>query len=192
MEKFDLYRDIASRTGGDIYIGVVGPVRTGKSTFIKKFMEALVLPKIDDPNRKMRVVDELPQSADGKTIMTTQPKFVPDQAVRVDLQEGLGVNVRLIDCVGYIVEDAVGYTEGEKSRQVRTPWSDEEMSFEEAAEFGTRKVINDHSTIGIIVTTDGSVTGIGRDGYRDPERRVIEEMSALGKPFVILDRKSVV
>ena len=186
MEKFDLYRDIASRTGGDIYIGVVGPVRTGKSTFIKKFMEALVLPKIDDPNRKMRVVDELPQSADGKTIMTTQPKFVPDQAVRVDLQEGLGVNVRLIDCVGYIVEDAVGYTEGEKSRQVRTPWSDEEMSFEEAAEFGTRKVINDHSTIGIIVTTDGSVTGIGRDGYRDPERRVIEEMSALGKPFVIL------
>lgn len=108
MEKFDLYRDIASRTGGDIYIGVVGPVRTGKSTFIKKFMEALVLPKIDDPNRKMRVVDELPQSADGKTIMTTQPKFVPDQAVRVDLQEGLGVNVRLIDCVGYIVEDAVG------------------------------------------------------------------------------------
>lgn len=186
MEKFDLYRDIATRTGGDIYIGVVGPVRTGKSTFIKKFMESLVLPKIDDANHKMRVIDELPQSADGKTIMTTQPKFVPDQAVRVDLQEGLGVNVRLIDCVGYIVGDAVGYTEGDKTRLVRTPWSDEEMTFEDAAEFGTRKVIKDHSTIGIIVTTDGSITGIGRDGYRDPERRVIEEMSALGKPFVIL------
>ena len=186
MEQFDLYRDIAARTGGDVYIGVVGPVRTGKSTFIKNFMQTLILPRIEDENRRMRVTDELPQSGDGKTIMTTQPKFVPESSVRVDLQEGAGVNVRLIDCVGYPVEDAMGYTEGERTRLVTTPWSEEEMTFEQAAELGTRKVICDHSTIGVIITTDGSITGIDRESYRAPEKRVIEEMRALGKPFTVI------
>ena len=186
MEQFDLYRDIAARTGGDVYIGVVGPVRTGKSTFIKNFMQTLILSRIEDENRRMRVTDELPQSGDGKTIMTTQPKFVPESSVRVDLQEGAGVNVRLIDCVGYPVEDAMGYTEGERTRLVTTPWSEEEMTFEQAAELGTRKVICDHSTIGVIITTDGSITGIDRESYRAPEKRVIEEMRALGKPFTVI------
>ena len=186
MEQFDLYRDIAARTGGDVYIGVVGPVRTGKSTFIKNFMQTLILPRIEDENRRMRVTDELPQSGDGKTIMTTQPKFVPESSVRVELSEGAGVNVRLIDCVGYPVDEAMGYTEGERTRLVTTPWSEEEMTFEQAAELGTQKVICDHSTIGVIVTTDGSITGIGRENYRAPEKRVIEEMRALGKPFAVI------
>lgn len=186
MEQFDLYRDIAARTGGDVYIGVVGPVRTGKSTFIKNFMQTLILPRIEDENRRMRVTDELPQSGDGKTIMTTQPKFVPESSVRVELSEGAGVNVRLIDCVGYPVDEAMGYTEGERTRLVTTPWSEDEMTFEQAAELGTQKVICDHSTIGVIVTTDGSITGIGRESYRAPEKRVIEEMRALGKPFAVI------
>ena len=186
MEKFDLYRDIAARTGGDVYIGVVGPVRTGKSTFIKNFMQSLVLPRIEDEARKARIVDELPQSADGRTIMTTQPKFVPEAAVGVQFSQGISARVRLIDCVGYPVDEAMGYTEGEKSRLVHTPWSDEEMTFEQAAEIGTRKVIKDHSTVGVIVTTDGSITGIPRSSYRAPEKRVVEEMRALGKPFAVL------
>ena len=186
MEQFDLYQDIATRTGGDIYIGVVGPVRTGKSTFITKFMQTLVLPNMQDEHRKQRMIDELPQSADGKTVMTTQPKFVPDGGVRVSLGEGLEANVRLIDCVGYPCDGAQGFKEGEKSRLVSTPWSEEEMPFEQAAELGTQKVIHDHSTIGIVVTTDGSITDLPRSEYEQAEQRVIREMQQLGKPFVIV------
>ena len=186
MQQFDLYRDISMRTGGDIYIGVVGPVRTGKSTFITKFMQALVLPSIKDANRKKRVTDELPQSADGKTVMTTQPKFVPDEAQTVDLGDKLRARVRLIDCVGYLVDSAEGHTEDGKPRLVDTPWSKEKMSFEQAAEFGTRKVMTDHSTIGIVVTTDGSVTELPRKSYEKAEERIIVEMKELGKPFVVV------
>lgn len=186
MEKFDLYQDIATRTNGDIYIGVVGPVRTGKSTFISKFMQSLVLPRIEDVNRKQRIIDELPQSADGKTIMTTQPKFVPDGGVKVNLGEGVETNIRLIDCVGYPFEGAKGFSEGEKARRVKTPWQDEEMSFLEAAELGTNKVITDHSTIGILVTTDGSITDIERKEYVQSEERVAHELQALNKPYVIV------
>ena len=186
MQQFDLYRDISMRTGGDIYIGVVGPVRTGKSTFITKFMQALVLPSIKDANRKKRVTDELPQSADGKTVMTTQPKFVPDEAQTVDLGDKLRARVRLIDCVGYLVDSAEGHTEDGKPRLVDTPWSKEKMPFEQAAEFGTRKVMTDHSTIGIVVTTDGSVTELPRKSYEKAEERIIVEMKELGKPFVVV------
>lgn len=186
MEKFDLYQDIATRTNGDIYIGVVGPVRVGKSSFITKFMQTIVLPSIDDMPRKQRILDELPQSADGKTIMTTQPKFVPDGGVKAKLGEGLNPNIRLVDCVGYPVRDAKGFDEGEKTRLVTTPWTEEEIPFEQAAEIGTRKVIQDHSTIGVVVTTDGSITGIKRENYVDSEERVVREMQELGKPFVVL------
>lgn len=186
MQQFDLYRDISMRTGGDIYIGVVGPVRTGKSTFITKFMQTLVLPTIKDAHRKKRVTDELPQSADGKTIMTTQPKFVPDEAQTVDLGDNLRAKVRLIDCVGYLVGSAEGHTEDGKPRLVDTPWSDEKMPFEKAAEFGTRKVMTDHSTIGIVVTSDGSVTELPRKAYESAEERIVNEMKELGKPFVIV------
>lgn len=186
MEQFDLYQDIANRTGGDIYIGVVGPVRTGKSTFITRFMQTLVLPNLPDDAHKQRVTDELPQSADGKTVMTTQPKFVPDGGVRVSLGEGLEADVRLIDCVGYPCEGAQGFAEGERARMVSTPWSEEEMPFDRAAELGTRKVIQDHSTIGIVVVTDGSITDLDRESYTAAEQRVIREMQELGKPFVIV------
>ena len=186
MQQFDLYRDISMRTGGDIYIGVVGPVRTGKSTFITKFMQTLVLPTIKDAHRKKRVTDELPQSADGKTVMTTQPKFVPDEAQTVDLGDKLRARVRLIDCVGYLVDSAEGHTEDGKPRLVDTPWSKEKMPFEQAAEFGTRKVMTDHSTIGIVVTTDGSVTELPRKSYEKAEERIIVEMKELGKPFVVV------
>lgn len=186
MEQFDLYQDIAARTGGDIYLGVVGPVRTGKSTFISKFMQTMVLPAMSDEHRKQRMIDELPQSADGKTVMTTQPKFVPDGGVRVSLGEGLEANVRLIDCVGYPFEGAQGFAEGEKSRLVTTPWSEEEMPFEQAAELGTSKVIRDHSTIGIVVTTDGSITDLPRGGYVAAEKRVVSEMREMDKPFVVI------
>lgn len=186
MDKFDLYQDIATRTGGDIYLGVVGPVRTGKSTFITKFMETLVLPNIADKHRLQRVVDEMPQSADGKTIMTTQPKFVPDDGVKVTMQENLNFNVRLIDCVGYLVDGAVGHREGDKPRLVRTPWDDEEIPFEQAAQIGTDKVIKDHSTIGVVLTTDGSITDIPRSGYIEAEERVVKELEQIGKPFVIV------
>ncbi len=185
MLNYNIYDDIAARTGGDIYIGVVGPVRTGKSTFIKKFMELLVLDKITDENKLKRMLDELPQSADGKTIMTTEPKFVPNEAASV-VFEKTSANIRLIDCVGYMIPDALGHSEGEKPRLVRTPWSDEEMPFQQAAEIGTKKVICDHSTVGILVTTDGSITDIGRSKYVESEERVVNELRSCGKPFVIV------
>lgn len=181
MDSYNLYQDIAERTNGDIYIGVVGPVRTGKSTFIKRFMDKLVLPHMDDITRKARVIDELPQSADGKIVMTTQPKFVPDGGVKIDIAENIGVNVRLIDCVGYLIAGVEG-----ESRMVRTPWSDKEMTFEEAAELGTRKVMLEHSTIGVLVTTDGSVTGFERNAYQPAEERIAQELSNYSKPFAIV------
>ncbi len=182
----DIYRDIAQRTGGDIYIGVVGPVRTGKSTFIKQFMETLVIPNITEDARRERATDELPQSAGGKTIMTTEPKFVPEQAVRITLSEGAECAVRLIDCVGYIVPSSLGYIEEEAPRMVKTPWFDEAVPFNMAAELGTQKVIAEHSTVGLVVTTDGSVTDIPREEYAIAEERVISELQHLGKPFIVL------
>lgn len=184
--KIDLYKDIATRTGGDIYIGVVGPVRSGKSTFIKRFMESLVLPNIESEFRRERAIDELPQSAAGKTIMTTEPKFIPEEAIRIEVEAGTGFNVRMIDCVGYIVPSAIGYIENEQPRMVDTPWFDQEIPFNMAAEVGTRKVITEHSTVGIVVTTDGSISDIPREEYEEAEERVIEELTALGKPFVVL------
>ena len=171
MENFDIYRDISGRTGGDIYVGVVGPVRTGKSTFIKKFMENVVLDNITDINVRTRAVDELPQSADGRTIMTSQPKFVPNEAVSVSFGEGVNANVRLIDCVGYLVDGALGDKEGENDRLVMTPWSDEEMPFSKAAEIGTEKVIKEHSTVAVLVTTDGTILDIDRNDYQKAEDR---------------------
>ncbi|MBR6765524.1 MAG: stage IV sporulation protein A [Clostridia bacterium] len=186
MEQFDLYKDISQRTNGDIYIGVVGPVRSGKSTFIKKFMDLQVLPNITDENEKMRTLDELPQSGSGKTIMTTQPKFVPNEAVSISLDEHTTFNVRLVDCVGYLIDGILGHTENDMPRMVMTPWSNEEMPFEKAAEIGTRKVICDHSTIGMVITSDGSFTGLSRSNYIDAEERVINELKALGKPFIVI------
>ncbi|TCP59383.1 stage IV sporulation protein A [Tumebacillus sp. BK434] len=186
MEKFDIFKDIAERTGGDIYLGVVGPVRTGKSTFIKKFMELIVLPNIKEEADRVRATDELPQSAAGKTIMTTEPKFIPNQAVEIGVAEGLDINVRLVDCVGYCVEGARGYEDENGPRMVTTPWFDEPIPFQEAAEVGTRKVIADHSTIGLVVTTDGSIAEIDRDSYIEAEERVIAELKEMGKPFVIV------
>jgi len=186
VEKFDIFKDIAERTGGDIYIGVVGAVRTGKSTFIKKFMESLVLPNIANDSDKVRAVDELPQSGAGRTIMTTEPKFVPNQAVQIHVDEGLNINVRLVDCVGYTVDGAKGYEDENGPRMVNTPWFEEAIPFQEAAEIGTRKVIQDHSTIGVIMTTDGSITEIPRDAYVSAEERVIEELKEVGKPFIMV------
>lgn len=185
MEKFEIYEDIKTRTNGDIYIGVVGPVRVGKSTFITEFMKKLVVPNIEDGVGKDRTIDELPQSADGKTIMTTQPHFVPNEAVKIKVANA-EMRVRMIDCVGYVVSGAMGHTEGEAPRLVKTPWSDKELPFEEAAEFGTDKVINEHSTFGIVVTTDGSVTDLKREEYLDAEERVISQMKSSGKPFVVV------
>ena len=186
MEGFKIYQDIAKRTDGDIYVGVVGPVRTGKSTFIKKFMEQFVLPNIDNEYKKERAIDELPQSASGKTIMTTEPKFVPNEAVLIKVQDNVKMKIRLVDCVGYLVNNAIGYLEDDMPRMVKTPWSDEEMPFEKAAEIGTKKVIEEHSTIGILVTTDGSITDIEREDYVEAEERVVSELKAINKPFVIL------
>ncbi|MBR3988790.1 MAG: stage IV sporulation protein A [Clostridia bacterium] len=186
MQQRNIYKDIAERTGGDIYIGVVGPVRTGKSTFTKRFMDNLVIPNIADEYKRERAQDELPQSAGGRTIMTTEPKFIPEQAAEISLADNVSLKVRLIDCVGYIVNEALGYMEDEAPRMVKTPWFDTEVPFDKAAEFGTRKVIEDHSTIGLVITTDGSVTDISRTEYIDAEKRVIEELKALGKPFIIL------
>ncbi len=186
MTERNIYQDIATRTGGDIYIGVVGPVRTGKSTFIKRFMELLVLPNIADGHRKDRALDSLPVSGAGRTIMTTQPKFVPDEAVTVLLRDQAALNVRLVDCVGYLVDGALGTQEEETARMVRTPWFDHDIPFEEAAELGTRRVISEHSTLGLVVTTDGTVAGLPRAAYTGAEERVIRELKALGKPFVVL------
>lgn len=192
MEEFDVYKDIRERTNGDVYFGVVGPVRAGKSTFIRSFMQKLVMPKMKDAPEKDRILDELPQSAAGKTIMTTQPKFIPGEAVAVELEGGTHARIRLVDCVGYMVDGAEGSMEGDKMRMVRTPWNDEEIPFTEAADIGTRKVINEHSTIGIVVTTDGSIsTELPRSAYVPAEERVINELKALGKPFVILLNSTV-
>ena len=182
----NFYRDIALRTDSNIYIGVVGPVRTGKSTFIKRFMETLVLPRIDDIYLKERTKDELPQSGSGKTIMTAEPKFVPEEAVSIQLEDGVSLSVRLIDCVGYMIPGASGRFENGEERKVSTPWFDHEISMTEAAEYGTHKVIADHSTIGLVITTDGSVCNIPREDYVEAERKVIEELQSIGKPFVIL------
>ena len=182
----DIYNDIAQRTGGDIYIGVVGPVRTGKSTLIKRFMETLVIPNIESDYKKERAVDELPQSAAGKTIMTTEPKFIPEEAVTVHLQDGAKFRTRMIDCVGYIVPSSLGYIENEMPRMVMTPWFDEEIPFNMAAEIGTQKVITEHATIGLVVTTDGSISDIPRSEYAECEERVIRELQELGKPFIVL------
>ncbi len=186
MTTDNLYKSIAERTGGDIYIGVVGPVRSGKSTFIRRFMENLVIPGIREPYMRERTVDELPQASAGKMIMTTEPKFIPEEAVAVTLDDIATVNVRMIDCVGYIMPSALGYIENEAPRMVRTPWFESEIPFNMAAEVGTQKVITEHSTVGIVVTSDGSVTGLDRDEYAECEQRVIDELKSLGKPFVVL------
>jgi len=182
----DIYKDIAERTQGNIYIGVVGPVRTGKSTFIKKFMENIVIPNIDNDRIRERAVDELPQSAAGRTIMTTEPKFVPSDAVEIQIDESISCNVRLIDCVGYLVPNAIGHTEDDEPRMVMTPWYENEVPFNVAAEIGTQKVISEHSTIGLVITTDGSISEIPRSSYEEAEKRVIEELKQLNKPFIVL------
>ncbi len=186
MENLGIYQNIAKRTDGDIYIGVVGPVRTGKSTFIKRFMELLVLPNIDNDFKRERAVDELPQSASGRTIMTTEPKFIPNEAIEINLDGNVRFKTRLVDCVGYLVNNAIGYLENDMPRMVKTPWSDDEMPFETAAELGTKKVIVEHSTVGIIITTDGSITDIPREEYVIAEERVVNELNELNKPFIML------
>ncbi len=181
-----IYQDIAARTGGEIYIGVVGPVRTGKSTFIKRFMEALVLPGMEAGYARDRARDELPQSAGGKTVMTTEPKFIPDEAVTVSLSDGISARVRMVDCVGYLIPDVLGTEENGQPRMVRTPWQEEPMPFVAAAELGTRKVIYDHATIGMLVTTDGSIGEISRASYVEAEERIVNELKSIGKPFAII------
>ena len=186
MENFHVYRDIDARTGGEIYIGVVGPVRTGKSTFIKRFMETMVLPKLPDGHKKTLTRDELPQSAAGKMIMTTEPKFIPKEAAEIHLEDGIHAKIRLVDCVGFMVDGAVGHEENGEERLVKTPWFDHEIPFTYAAEIGTRKVIRDHSTIGIVITGDGSFGELGRNDYADAEARIIRELKEIGKPFIVL------
>jgi len=186
LEKIDIFKDISKRTNGDIYLGIVGAVRTGKSTFIKKFMESVVLPNIDDESERTRAHDELPQSAGGKTIMTTEPKFIPNQAVSIHVDEGLDVNVRLVDSVGYAVEGAKGFEDENGPRMIHTPWYEDPIPFHDAAEIGTRKVIQEHSTIGVVVTTDGTIGEIPRSDYVDAEAKVVEELKEVGKPFIMV------
>lgn len=185
MENLNIYRDIALRSNGDIYLGVVGPVRTGKSTFITNFVKKLVIPNIVNPYAKQRAIDELPQSAQGKTVMTTEPKFVPNEAAKLEL-DGIKMNLRLVDCVGYSVPGAMGYVEAQKPRYVKTPWSNEEMPFDEAAEIGTRKVIVEHSNVDVLITTDGSFSEIGRHNYIEAEEKLVKELKLNNKPFVIV------
>ena len=186
MDSYDVYQDIKTRTGGEIYLGVVGPVRTGKSTFIKRFVEQLVLPDMTDEPAKARTVDELPQSAAGKTIMTTEPKFIPKDAAHVRLADGIEAQIRLIDCVGFMVEGASGHIENQQERMVKTPWFQTEIPFTQAAEIGTRKVIKEHSTIGVVVTTDGSFGELKRDSYINAEETAVRELKEIGKPFIVL------
>lgn len=186
MEEQNLYKDISERTNGDIYIGVVGPVRTGKSTFIKRFMDTVVIPNIEGEYKRDRAVDEMPQSAAGRTIMTTEPKFIPEQAVTVNIEGNATFSVRMIDCVGYIVPSALGYIEEDSPRMVMTPWYEEPIPFNMAAEVGTKKVITDHSTIGLVITTDGSISDIPRAEYEEAEERVIDELKQINKPFIVL------
>lgn len=186
MENFEIYKDIATRTNGDIYIGVVGPVRCGKSTFISNFMQNVVVPNIENKHAKQRTIDELPQSGEGKTIMTTQPRFVPNEGVKVTLAGNVEMKVRLVDCVGYMVSGALGFEENKKARLVKTPWSEFDMPFQDAAELGTKKVIVEHSTIGVVMTTDGSICEIPRENYVQAEERVIAELEQENKPFVIV------
>ena len=186
MAEHSIYRDIAERTGGDIYIGVVGPVRTGKSTFIKRFMESLVLPNIEDTYSRDRARDEMPQSAAGKTVMTTEPKFVPDEAVTIRMDDCASLRVKMVDCVGYIVSEALGTIENGQPRMVHTPWQEEPMPFVEAAEMGTEKVIQEHATIGMLITSDGSIGEISRESYVPAEERIVGELKSLGKPFAMI------
>jgi len=186
MQGYNIYQDISERTDGDFYIGVVGPVRTGKSTFIKRFMDLLVIPNIENEHKRERAMDELPQSAGGKTIMTTEPKFIPNEAVEITLGDNATFKVRMIDCVGYIVPSALGHIENDQPRMVSTPWFTEDIPFHQAAEIGTKKVINEHSTIGLVVTTDGSICNIPRYEYEEAESRVINELKSINKPFIVI------
>ena len=186
MTQDQIYQNIAQRTGGDIYLGVVGPVRSGKSTFIKRFAELMLLPRIKNEARRARAHDELPQSAAGRTIMTTEPKFIPEKAVKLELSGGGSFKARLIDCVGYMVDGALGHEENEAPRLVKSPWFDHEVPFDLAAETGTRCVIREHATVGLVVTTDGSVADLPREAYLDAERRIIAELDGIGKPYIIL------
>lgn len=182
----NVLKDIANRTNGDIYIGVVGPVRTGKSTFIKRFMDLMVLPNMTNQYEKERLNDELPQSAQGRTIMTTEPKFIPNEAAHIDFKDSGSVKIRMVDCVGYVIPGSLGYEEDGSQRMVQTPWFENEIPFIEAAEIGTKKVINDHSTIGVLITTDGSITDIDRESYVEAEKRVVRELKELNKPFIMI------
>ena len=184
MTSTSIYKDIAQRTGGDIYIGVVGPVRTGKSTFIKKFCETLVIPNAPKDHMRERMIDELPQSAAGRTIMTTEPKFIPERGINISLEGNIELNVRLVDCVGYIVPSSLGYIENDEPRMVKTPWYEDEIPFNMAAEIGTQKVISEHATIGLVITTDASISEIPRDEYEEAEERVINELKEINKPFI--------
>lgn len=191
QEEFQLYKDIKGRTGGDIYIGVVGPIRTGKSTFINRFMDLMIIPKITNPNEKERVIDELPQSSGGRTVMTTEPKFIPKEAVSINLSDHVNAKFRLIDCVGFMIDDAQGIYEDDKERLVKTPWFTNEIPFSKAAEYGTQKVIKDHSTIGVVITTDGTIGEFSRENYFEAEEKAINELKKINKPFIVLVNSAI-